>query len=748
MLSFFISFIAVMTGILSLQAYAFMSLCLLLLCLSAAVRPGLGMPILIGATFAVLYAGVAQERTISTLLPKPLWQKPIPIEVDIETVLYNKPHMQSVIARVSNAQTKAFPQKIKLSRYTKSERFTPGERCQVWVKLKPIHGYSNPGGRDFESTWLSRGVTAQGYVIEKNPVHCHNKHVWRTWLYQYRSKANTFIQARVHDHATQQLLSALALGEKQLDENTQIILQKTGTSHLMAISGLHVGLVGMLIYWFTRPMAKLLVLCKVYPSSRAIGLIFSLIGVLLYILVTGSAVSSQRAGWMYAIAVLIFLRQNAPVKMHLLFFVMFIMICLNPYVVLDIGFWLSSSMVLIIMMLCSYCVGTKKGILSTLTLQCHLSWVAFPLTLVLLKQSSLISPVANIIAIPVVSFGVVPLLLLFDCIVSFSETVASWLLAIAAFIMKELWWFLSLAESLPVLWEQAVPGPRLALCLLLSSALFMMPRGLCARALGVYFLFVLLLDVPERPEPGHVWLTWVDVGQGLSTVIETSEHVLVYDTGPQYDDLEVATFTLIPFLKQKGIRTIDQLMISHADNDHRGALPRILRTFDVKQMVVGQRLPDINASQTLCDEDKTWQWDGVRFEQWRVKGHWTNSNNHSCVLRIVTGSQSVLLLGDLEREGEWALLRDRVDLHANVISVPHHGSNTSSTADFIKAVQPEYAIFSSGFLNSYHHPHPKVVERYESLGVKRLDTGQVGSIRVTLTGRTGIGISCHRDKKC
>ncbi|MFI4956831.1 MAG: DNA internalization-related competence protein ComEC/Rec2 [Gammaproteobacteria bacterium] len=748
MLPFFISFIAVMTGLLSLHGYAIISIYLLCICSAAALWPTIFMPMLLGAIFAVMHAGFAQDTMQASLLPVALWQKPMAVEVDIDATLYNKPHMQSVIASIVSDHPSPFPEKIKLSRYSRAERFTPGERCQVWVKLKPIHGYSNPGGRDFQATWFSRGVTAQGYVIEKNPVQCHLKHVWRTWLHDYRSKANRFIQSHVDDPAVQQLLSALALGEKQLDENTQIILQKTGTSHLLAISGLHVGLVGMIVYWVTRPLAKLCVIMKIYRSSRAIGLIFSLIAVLMYIMITGSAVSSQRAGWMYAIGVIIFIRQSSPVKLHLLLLVMFVMIMLNATVVMDIGFWLSSSMVFILIVLCSYCIGSQKGLLKTLKLQCQLSWVAFPLTLLLLKQSSLISPVANIIAIPVVSFGVVPVLLLFDCMLPFSELAASWLLIIAAFIMKQLWWFLALAEDLPVLWEQAVPGPRLAICLLLASGLFMMPRGLWARALGGYFLLLLLIDTPERPDAGQAWVTWLDVGQGLSTVIQTSDHVLVYDTGPQYDDLEVATFTLIPFLKHEGIRRIDQLVVSHADNDHRGAIPRILRSFEVKEMIVGQHLPDIPRDQTPCNEDKTWEWDGVRFEQWQVKGYWISPNNHSCVLRITAGEQSILLLGDLEREGEWALLRDRTDLKANVISVPHHGSNTSSTKDFIKAVQPDYAIFSAGFLNSYHHPHPAVVQRYDALGVKKLDTGQVGSIRVTLTGRTDIGIACHRDEKC
>lgn len=741
------TFIGVITALLALDITNIVSGALCVLCLVAAVRTQLLLVLLAGA-LAVLHAGMAQATFQTTLLPRALWQQPTALEMDIDAVLYNNVRVQTVEASVVSTHPNPFPARIKLSRYDFKERFIPGQRCKVWVKLKPIHGYSNPGGRDFKATWYARGITAQGYVIQKKPISCVEQHRWRALLHHYRAHAAQFIDQNITDPSLQSLLKGLALGEKNLSDDVQLILQKTGTAHLLAISGLHVGLVAMVVYWVTCPVGKLLVMMRLCASSRAVGLVLSLIAVFFYILITGCAVSSQRAGWMYLIGVLIFIQQKAPPKMLLLLWVMCLMILLNAHVVLDMGFWLSSSMVFILIMLCGYCLKPQKGIVGAIRLQWQLSWAAFPLTLLLLKQSSLISPIANIIAIPVVSFGVVPLLLLFDCVVMFSPSLAEFCLWAASVVMQLLWWFLSLWKDLPVLWEQSTVGPWMALCLLLASGLWLVPRGLWIRGLALYFLCVPLLYVAKKPGIGEVWVTWLDVGQGLCMVIQTHAHVMVYDTGPKYDDFDVASLTLLPYLQYAGIRRIDQLMISHADNDHRGGIPQLLARMDVEVIKVGQYLPDIPREQQSCHEDAQWEWDGVRFEQWRIPGEWDTPNNQSCVVKVTAGNYAVLLLGDLEKDAERVLLAKGVDLHASVISVPHHGSKTSSTQALLEAVAPAYAIFSTGFLNSYHHPHPSVVKRYDALNVTKLDTGQNGSIRVTLSGKDDIGINCHRDNKC
>jgi competence protein ComEC len=434
--------------------------------------------------------------------------------------------------------------------------------------------------------------------------------------------------------------------------------------------------------------------------------------------------------------------------MRLLLSVMCLMMIINAYVVLDIGFWLSCGMVAILIVVCGYSVSPQSGIIHMLKVQWRISCVGFPLTLLLLQQGSLMSPLANIIAIPVVSFGVVPLLLLMDCTVNFQPELAQLCLTLSNFITEYLMLFLSRLSELPLYMEQPLQHPWMAVALGLSGILFALPRGLNAGILGFYFLMIVIVYPPEKPEDNEVWVTWLDVGQGLSTVIQTKNHVVVYDTGPQFESFDVATFTLIPFLKYHGVREIDMLIVSHADNDHRGGVNVVLETFQVHDMRVGQRLPDISMPQSLCHEDKRWEWDGVLFEQLNVPGEWKSSNNHSCVLKITASGHTVLLLGDLERDAEAALLRSHPGLSAQIISVPHHGSKTSSTLQRLEAVKPEYAIFSSGFLNRYHHPHPTVLKRYDALGIKRLDTGKVGAIRVTLDDKDDAGIICHRDKKC
>lgn len=299
-----------------------------------------------------------------------------------------------------------------------------------------------------------------------------------------------------------------------------------------------------------------------------------------------------------------------------------------------------------------------------------------------------------------------------------------------------------------MLWEIALSSMWVHTSLVMAGLLLLLPRGLVAKSLGVYFLMVACVHQPAKPSLGEAWVEWVDVGQGLSVVVRTANHTLIYDTGPRYTDFNVAAVTLIPLLKHEGIRVIDQLIISHADNDHRGGIPQLMRGFVINEMRVGQHLNDIPAKQISCHQDDTWVWDGVRFEQWRVPGVWVSRNNHSCVLRISVGGQSVLLSGDLEKDAEQALLTRHLPMQSTILSAPHHGSKTSSTDALLSAVAPAVTIISSGFLNSYHHPHPSVLKRYDTFHVKKLDTAQVGHIRVTLKGGDTIGITCHRDKKC
>ncbi len=747
MFAFLLSFIITTVAcILHEMLWAIFAVPILLFLL--AIYPKMITPVFLGVLIALLHVSVNEEKFKSYQLPVNFWKKSIDLKVDIESVIYDKPYAQAVIVKIIDKPFNVFPEKVKMTYYHANKHFTPGERCSLRAKLKPIKGYSNPGGRDLQFVWLERGVTAQGYIVDNKLVQCEQYHTWRYYLFQYRVEVRNFIKNHLKDIEEVELILALALGEKKLTDSIKSVLQKTGTAHLLAISGLHVGLVGLFVLFLVNPLAKIFVILKWCDSTKKMSMIISLFVVIIYILVTGSAVSSQRAGWMFVISVLLFCCNQRQPNIRLLLTVMALMIFINIYVVKDIGFWLSSCMVGILIALCGYSLSGQSSWKKNIKIQWRLSMSALPLTLLFLKQGSLISPIANIIAVPVVGFGVVPALLLFDFIFLFSERLAGWCLDVAVFITAPLVWFLKWLSGFPIWFEKSINSPMAIISLSLSILLLSMPKGLWARAVGVYFLLFAFLDIPEKPTVGQAWVTWLDVGQGLSVVVQTANHVLVYDTGPQYEDFDAAYFTLVPFLKHTGVRHIDTLLISHADKDHRGGVERVLNHFSVGRMLVGEKLPDIINPQTLCNTRETWRWDDVIFQQFPVPGDWKSSNNRSCILKIIAGDHAVLLLGDLEQKGEETLIKTHVPLQANVLSVPHHGSKTSSSQALLEKVQPDYAIFSAGFLNSYHHPHPSVVARYERLQIKKLDTGQVGAIRVTLNGRDGIGIYCHRDKKC
>jgi competence protein ComEC len=220
----------------------------------------------------------------------------------------------------------------------------------------------------------------------------------------------------------------------------------------------------------------------------------------------------------------------------------------------------------------------------------------------------------------------------------------------------------------------------------------------------------------------------LDVGQGLSMVIEAKDYVLVYDTGPAYPSgFNAAQAVLIPYLRRRGVSKIDHLIISHADNDHIGGLDALQNAFDISQILTSRvdKIPSAYA----CQAGQAWSMSGVEFsivspDQGAPQG----SNNNSCVLRIDNGSYSTLITGDIEKPIERFLLNSKQSLKSDFLLVPHHGSSSSSTPGFIDAVQPKLGLIAAGYRNHYGHPHPNVVSRFSSRRIKLLSTIENGSV--------------------
>lgn len=343
-------------------------------------------------------------------------------------------------------------------------------------------------------------------------------------------------------------------------------------------------------------------------------------------------------------------------------------------------------------------------------------------------------------AIPVVSFVVTPLALL-------GALIPWWpILALAHQVLAWLMVFLDWCATWPVwgapappLWAAAAAGIGVAICLL--------PRGIPGRWLGGALLVPALFWPVDKPPSGEASITVLDVGQGLASVIRTREHTLIYDPGPLYSaESDAGQRVVVPYLRAQGISKVDTLMVTHRDTDHSGGAASVLSALSV-----GQVSSSISGSiGERCVAGQRWEWDGVAFEVLHpastAYGDDAKPNHLSCVLRIEAGGRRILLTSDIEAPDEVALLaRYPDDLAADVMLVPHHGSKTSSTPAFLKAVGAGQVIIPVGYRNRFGHPKPEVVDRYAETGASIWRTDRDGALRLHLNG-DGVSISAWRQE--
>jgi competence protein ComEC len=286
---------------------------------------------------------------------------------------------------------------------------------------------------------------------------------------------------------------------------------------------------------------------------------------------------------------------------------------------------------------------------------------------------------------------------------------------------------------LPVSWSTLAPTGWTWLLAMLGVLVLMAPPAWPSRWLGMLLCLPVLSLSPARPAHGKLWLTQLDVGQGLATVIQTRQHTLIYDTGPRFSKrFDTGQAVVIPFLQKQGIKYVDTLMISHRDNDHIGGAKSVLKLIKVNAILSGE--PGRPAGAIACIAGQSWTWDGVYFQVLHPQPatSYANRNNGACVLKITEKNGSVLLTGDIEAETEYSLLQLKSDfLRADVLIVPHHGSKTSSQTEFIDKVSPQLAIISAGYRNRYRHPSQAIMQRYQQAGIRMFNTAKSGAIRVS-----------------
>jgi competence protein ComEC len=369
------------------------------------------------------------------------------------------------------------------------------------------------------------------------------------------------------------------------------------------------------------------------------------------------------------------------------------------------------------------------------------------LLLLFFQQVSLISPLANLIAVPVISFLIVPLSLIAVLVMFISPLLADKLFMLVDNSLQGLWWLLVQMAELPLATLNHPQPSMWALFFAIPGLLILLaPAGMPARWLGLVMLLPLVFTDAKKPETGNINMTLLDVGQGLSVTVQTANHWLVYDTGAKFsNDSDMGQSVLLPFLRMQAAGNIDQLIISHGDNDHIGGAASLMHGIATEKVLtsVPQQLSDY--SPVMCEAGQSWEWDKVIFTVLSPqKQPFSSENNNSCVLQIQSKQGSVLLTGDIEASTESWLVDAYNNLQSNVLIAPHHGSKTSSTTKFLQAVQPKYVLIPAGYRNQFGHPHKDVLSRYQTINAKWLNTADSGAISVTVKNN-GITVTSLRD---
>lgn len=626
------------------------------------------------------------------------------------------------------------PLKLKLSWYHNSQILSTGDKWQLLVKLKVPHGFHNPNGFDYEKWLYQKGLHATGYVRNSasNQRAPDNAMLSVDALRQHVQQ----VIAALPNNSNIGLLQALTIGHKALISSQQWqVLVKSGTSHLLAISGLHIGLVSGLVFFVTRRLVPVSFLGVL--SAQQYAAIVSICSAALYTALAGFSIPTQRAFIMLLVIMLAILLKRPAFSLNTLSLALLAVLIHDPISVLSVGFWLSFIAVLLISLIVATRGYTSTAWIQGVRVQWIIALAMLPLTLLLFNQGTLISPIANMLMIPLVGLLIVPLSLVASLLSTFSLTASVWLFSLASHLLSVGWAITEWLAGLPYAsWQQAdVPLLQAALALC-GGVLLLLPKGFPLKFSGIILLLPMLLYEADRPVGDDVWISVLDVGQGLSMVIRTQDKTLLYDAGAKVGErFDVGSQVVAPYLRSVGVSQLDTLVISHVDNDHAGGAGAVIRQLSVAQFMVGSRgisdgLP-YGTTETPCKAGDSWRWNGVLFEVLHPKTLFSKTNNQSCVLRVSNSHASVLLSGDIESKVEHLLVeKNRKQLAADVLIAPHHGSNTSSSTEFLKAVSPRLVIVSSGYKNRFRHPARKVVNRYAEMGVELLNTAYDGAIQL------------------
>ena len=670
---------------------------------------------------------------------------------------------------------------IRLSWKNPVINFSQGQALQLNVKIKPAHGLANIGTFNYIKWLKATDISATGYVINlKNKNKNKNKNksiaknividtaitVRQTLFNQYQQLSPT--------HKLTPILFALAFGERSLlDPTLWQVLQGTGTSHLIAISGLHVGLLASSSFYLVMLFFRFLPIRGAYWQSlniRYVAILISMLLAVAYAYLAGFSLPTLRALLMLN---LYWLSRLVGIKLtvkRLLLLTVFIVLLVSPFSILTASFWLSFyAVVIIFLSLWRFKFWLNKGstlwrfLKSLFIIQVSLTVMLIPITAVFFQQLSMVSLAANIIAVPCMSMLSIPAALLSVIVMPLSEPLAQWFIMLALKTLSWLWVYLemlannsfavvelSLLQQLSLL----VFGVLAFISLYLSPLHWGVPRKQLSFLVSVTLLGVFMLNnnvkgikaMQVGADIENSFTSWnvifLDVGQGLSVLVKRNGRAILYDTGAAYaSGFTLSKAVVLPYLQHIGIKTLDKILLSHSDNDHAGGISALEANISIDEVISNDSTLSQQAV-TPCNAKHNFTWQGLSFNiLWPIgpSQHSTlptkvkQKNDDSCVVLIADEKgRKLLLTGDISRKIERKLLVLYPELRADLLQVPHHGSKTSSSKMFIRQLEPQLAVVSAGYLNRWQMPVKSVVQRYRDVNIALLKSAEVGQVIITI----------------
>jgi competence protein ComEC len=659
-----------------------------------------------------------------------------------------------------------------------------GYQVRLNTKIYHPRNFRNPGSFDYEGYLRRKGVLITGYVRDGDRIQIVSREGGNPllrWFDRWREGIEHFLDAHTSPPG-RGLLKALLIGERgEITREVREAFIAAGAVHILAISGLHLGIIVTLIFFAVKGILRLSERILLRYDIRKVAALATFPPLLAYILITGFPISTIRAGIMASCFLASILINRQRNTLNTLAFAAFIILLASPTALWDPSFQLSFSSVLGIIVLTPPLYrflfpqdpltlltprrgeNFKRGIALSFIASFAAIVVTSPIVALHFHRVSTLGLVSNAIIIPIIGLGVLPLGLLSLPLIPILPSGGAILLQAAAAFAQWGIRAMELIASLPFA-ARYLPGPTLLEMVLIYTfiaSLLWIKRPRLKKAALALIVVLALLDLSYWGLRGYVHndlrATFLDVGQGDCTLVEfpRGKRMLI-DGGGLYGDFDVGENVLAPFLWKRRILKVDYLALSHPGTDHYKGLTFIAQHFGPSEFWHNGMTSDSATYKELLKVIRDKGITMVKVENGfvrSIKGAWVEAihpaegwfpggerkkgwaNNNSLVLKIIFGDHDLLFTGDIEGEAESRLLRDDKQLGAHVLKVPHHGSKTSSTYYFVKEVSPQYAVFSLGYKNIFHFPSKRVVSRYEELGSQILRTDLDGAITVTSDGK-------------